>query len=213
MLPCVQSVIIGGVQLPEKYPYPDPVIVLGPARSGTSAVARVLHEKVGVSMGTEFKPYDPVAPDGHYEEKEINDINREVYAMHIPYSEWWNRLYYYTQKMRKLEIPWGFKDPKLSLPFILGMVLCFYDDALFVRCSRTKEQTIESNMRCFSQTEHEAESLYLQNNRSLDCLLWHRRVIFMEMSDRRTDDEIKDRLEYQATKLNQPLNGGVKWSQ
>ena len=60
--------------LPASLPAPSQdkpfIIVTGAGRSGTSAVARVLHES-GVSMGTEFAKQSDANPDGFYEDMGI----------------------------------------------------------------------------------------------------------------------------------------------
>jgi hypothetical protein len=56
-----------------------PIIVTGPGRSGTSAVARVLH-KSGLRMGTEFAPANEYNPVGYYEDVPARDLNERVMA-------------------------------------------------------------------------------------------------------------------------------------
>lgn len=53
------------------------VIVTGAGRSGTSAVARVLHES-GVRMGAEFHPPSDFNPVGFYEETGVRLINEQM---------------------------------------------------------------------------------------------------------------------------------------
>ena len=53
------------------------IIVTGAGRSGTSAVARVLHES-GVSMGGSFSPSDDDNATGYYEERAVNLMNWQM---------------------------------------------------------------------------------------------------------------------------------------
>ena len=53
------------------------VIVTGPGRSGTSAVARVLHES-GVRMGSEFDPPSEFNLEGFYEEIGVRWLNEQI---------------------------------------------------------------------------------------------------------------------------------------
>jgi len=170
--------------------YINPIIVLGPPRSGTSAVARVLHEKMGVSMGLKFKPDDPVTPEGHYEAEEINNINAAFHDCRITWHEWWERLLAYTLEMHKLEQPWGFKDPKCSVPDVLGYLICFYPDPIFIRCVRKREQVIKSLLTNFDMPQADAENIYNFNTQSLDRILPGKKFIELDMSERRTDEEI-----------------------
>lgn len=61
------------------------VIVTGYGRSGTSAVARVLHES-GVGMGSDFGPADEHNPTGYYEERTVYFANQQIRAG--PPSRW-----------------------------------------------------------------------------------------------------------------------------
>jgi hypothetical protein len=56
-----------------------PIIVTGTGRSGTSAVARVLHES-GVSMGQHFAGPSPQNATGYYEELSVAALNDKIYA-------------------------------------------------------------------------------------------------------------------------------------
>ena len=64
---------------------PDPsrdrpfIIVTGTGRSGTSAVARVLHES-GVRMGSEFDPPSEFNAEGFYEEVGLRVMNEQILA-------------------------------------------------------------------------------------------------------------------------------------
>jgi hypothetical protein len=55
------------------------VIVTGAGRSGTSAVARVLHES-GVSMGDELGQASEINPDGFYEDMGVWWLHERLYA-------------------------------------------------------------------------------------------------------------------------------------
>ena len=46
----------------------DSYLVVGTGRSGTSTVARVMHEKLGISMGNEFVPSNEFNEKGYYED-------------------------------------------------------------------------------------------------------------------------------------------------
>ncbi len=55
------------------------IIVTGAGRSGTSAVARVLHES-GVLMGSDFDAPSDVNPEGFYEETAVWTLNQRLLA-------------------------------------------------------------------------------------------------------------------------------------
>lgn len=55
------------------------IIVTGAGRSGTSAVARTLHES-GLSMGQDFGPPSEFNPVGFYEELAVRELNDRIMA-------------------------------------------------------------------------------------------------------------------------------------
>ena len=63
------------------------VIVTGYGRSGTSAVARVLHES-GVRMGNDFGPPDEHNPTGYYQDQAIYLANQQILAGHESSWRW-----------------------------------------------------------------------------------------------------------------------------
>jgi len=109
------------------------IIVLGLPRSGTSMVSGVLHH-LGVFMGKEdkFTPPDEWNPLGYFENLEITGLlvrasrtattrelmeaaaSRGVFPVHADISHELER------RIRAIEASheiWGFKDPRLLLPF------------------------------------------------------------------------------------------------
>ncbi|MCP4597057.1 hypothetical protein [Neptuniibacter sp.] len=160
-------------------------------------------------MGNDFKPYDPITPDGHYEEKVISDIHQQFTYGELVYTGWHNALSDYTRKRLEEGAPWGFKQPNNSLPHILGALICFYPDPIWVRCSRSKKQTIKSLVeKCGLPDTVAAEGVYYINNQGPEVLLKGRKVVFMEMSERRTDEEIQGRLESALRRLGYDLERG-----
>ena len=86
------------------------VIVLGCYRSGTSAVAGVLH-RLGVSMGKEFDKPSIANPTGYYEDLEF----KRLYAQLAEGKEVEGSLDVLA-RMRDTEYPiWGVKDPQLCI--------------------------------------------------------------------------------------------------
>jgi len=87
----------------------DPIIVVGPGRCGTSAVAGILHY-LGVFMGEGFVLADENNPYGHWEDKEFHDLNDALSTRRISSSQWNYWVGQLIQKRRALQIPWGWKD-------------------------------------------------------------------------------------------------------
>ena len=100
------------------------IIVTGPGRSGTSAVARVLHES-GVRMGRDLAPPTEHNPAGFYEELPVCDLNDEIMAdLGVGRLEHWpSRAAVlaaaapYASRMDELAATAvdGWKDPRFSL--------------------------------------------------------------------------------------------------
>lgn len=102
---------------------PNTYVVLGAPHSGTSFLAKALHDQ-GVDMGTE--------PSGHYENQDLVGLNSELLE-----GDWANppsreeilkkdktKILEFIQEYR--DVMWGFKDPRTSLtaelflPFLDG---------------------------------------------------------------------------------------------
>jgi hypothetical protein len=177
--------------------YKVPVIVIGCARTGTSAVARVLHENMNVSMGIEFKPYDWRTPEGHYEDKYIKLYNAKFLDGRIALPELMDFYREYSTTRITLNNLWGFKDPKVSHPALLGYLIGFYGyfgTPFFIRCNRSKQLVIKSAIRCFGITESNAIESYDVINKSMDTLLEGRKHLAIDMTERLSDKEIEKRI-------------------
>jgi len=96
------------------------IIVAGIHRSGSSAVAGVLH-RLGVHMGGPFLKTEPDNPRGYYEDDALVAINRHIVQWRDPSSYKFlpkdNRRYLHYVLRRKRDL-WGVKDPRLC--FTLG---------------------------------------------------------------------------------------------
>jgi hypothetical protein len=113
------------------------VIVLGCYRSGTSAVAGVLHH-LGVMMGKEFDPPAHTNPTGFFEDldfKRICDklmLGKEVEGQLAV-----------VVKLREAEYPlWGVKDPQLCL--LLPKLVPLLKDHRIISTLRPKEDICKS---------------------------------------------------------------------
>ena len=174
-----------------------PVIVCGIARSGTSAVARVLHENMGINMAQEFKPPDWRCPDGHYECAWIKSINDSFLAGNVSFPQWQENFVNYIKMRMSYQEPWGFKDPKVAFPLILGWLMGTFpaeSGVKFVRPYRDLELVIKSNMRCWGMTESLSRSSATEFNRAVNNVLGRVDHIRIDMTERLSDEEIKQQL-------------------
>lgn len=104
------------------------ICVMGCYRSGTSAVAGILHH-LGVHMGSNFQEPNEGNPKGYFEDPEFIDINRKIYDANKNYKTSRNLLNSDYKKYIKIKASfhalcydrcsnwnnWGFKDPRFCL--------------------------------------------------------------------------------------------------
>lgn len=108
----------------------SPVVILGMHRSGTSAVANILHT-IGISMGQTFIDSDQFNPNGYYEDDEFVWLNKGILensggTWYTPPSisdiqeggqKFEDAILKVVKKKRKLSPnrQWGWKDPRNCL--------------------------------------------------------------------------------------------------
>lgn len=159
------------------------ILVVGPGRCGSSAVARVLHERMGVSMGKVFPVGDEYNPEGYYEDSEFKFHNQAFLDGRMRFPEFWERIGHLIRQRRE---PWGLKDPRLCylLPFYLSLI----PDAKIIRCRRPLADIQASMKRCYGWEGEEA----VRRERALDLV--NHPMLEIEMSEPRTDEWIEEKL-------------------
>lgn len=100
-----------------------PVLVVAPGRSGTSTVARLLHEVFHIKMGTHFHPPDEHNRKGYYEDLDFRKLDESLANPKPPHqliaAPFWEVLTRQSLEAKAAEdVPWGYKEPRLS--FFLG---------------------------------------------------------------------------------------------
>jgi len=139
------------------------VVVMGMHRSGTSAVANVLHH-LGVSMGDRLLPANRWNPHGHYEDVDFFELNVEM--LHLAGGDWAHppaeeaireagrwllpemiQLVRWKERARRT---WGWKDPRMALTIrvwweALGQAMI--QDVRVVRVVREHVAVVESLAR------------------------------------------------------------------
>ncbi len=83
------------------------ILVLGTGRSGTSTVARLLHNELGVSMGQRFRDPDSANPKGYYEDLDFLEVNVDLTLDHD------SRVKRISELFAEREEPWGLKEPRI----------------------------------------------------------------------------------------------------
>lgn len=131
-------------------------LVLGTGRCGTSTVARILHEKIGVYMGDEFR-------DGHYEDLAFKDINDSLLDGRVGFPDWYDRICELIKKRNKEHKIWGFKDPRATI--LSGIHLSIIGSIRIIVCNRNEQDTIKS-MVANTNWDHElAQFVYRERKR------------------------------------------------
>lgn len=113
------------------------ILVLGPGGSGTSSVARVLHERLGVSMGKKFTDAE------HYEDAFFVWQNLALLEGKTSLAKWQRDVNVYVRV--ECEEPWGFKCSRsyATVPLFKAM----FPNARTIRTKRPMEKVIASFVR------------------------------------------------------------------
>ena len=127
-----------------------PVIVVGPARSATSTVARILHTQCGVCMGHELRPPSEHNPDGYYEDMPIQRLHIALGRGRLSLEHYGKRILALADDRAKCGA-WGFKDPTACL--VINHVVMLFPQATYIRCVRPYEDVLASQLRIYNATK------------------------------------------------------------
>ena len=144
------------------------ILVVGTGRSGTSAVAGMLH-KLNVWMGAVFQPANHNNPHGTYEDAEFRSLDLMVAFDHVFCDECAARAYGRLVAKRDGHPLWGVKDPDLTRTY--HHLLPHLDDVRVVVCEREREATLTSFTRAYHKSRDEAERWYADKTQCLDAMM------------------------------------------
>jgi hypothetical protein len=165
------------------------IYVLGTGRSGTSTVARILHEN-GFCMGSRFRGADDQNLNGYYEDRDFVELNDDRMSGSITYPEFLKGLY---NRFAIRDIVSGLKDPRIC-HFINEYRLLhkreFGEWPRLVRCVRPREAVVTSMIRCYGWPKVDAEMWHDTRSRQLDAVAQHEKMFVIDFTERKTDDEI-----------------------
>lgn len=164
----------------------DPYIVIGTGRSGSSTVAGILHNKMGIFMGEEFRKPDKKNPNGFWEDVEFASPNWKFLNGKINYPKWIDKIFEVIATRKNSGIPWGFKDPDAT--HFLGLYLSFFKNPRIIRCKRKEELVIESLMRCFGHTKEKAGEIWEMKEMILNNILFDKDYLEIYFNERKTYD-------------------------
>jgi hypothetical protein len=141
------------------------IIVTGVGRSGTSAVAGVLHHS-GISMGRELYEASEFNPTGYYEEAPVCQLNDRILAATAGAEHWscasrqevLAAAEPFAEEMRTLaaEAEGGWKDPRFSWT-LEAWLPHLRERPRIVVCLRSPAAVVASTMRRYGQTEAKVE--------------------------------------------------------
>lgn len=157
-------------------------IITGVGRTGTSTVARILHEHYRIPLGCDG------SRDGFHEDPEFVKLNEKVILGHISYSYFLAELEELVKQRDKNHIRWGFKDPKMS--YLLGTYLSIIKEPTIIRCNRDEKLVVDSLMRNYGWDKERARRVYIDRTIRLDNILDDRNHMVIDFSTHRTDSEI-----------------------
>lgn len=179
------------------------IIVAGSGRSGTSAVARMLHES-GIVVGRELIPPDEGNAEGYYEERGVVQLNDEI-VQTAGLGTWFSAASRelilecaqpLADRMRALaaEATPAWKDPRFS--YTLEAWLAFFDaPPAVIVCLRNPSEVIASAMRYYGMAGDEgwraiAHVWRSENERLLEIIDAHGlRATCVEFADVIADPE------------------------
>jgi len=161
------------------------ILVVGPGKSGTSAAARILHTRCGVSMGKRFR-------NGYYEDLDFKETDDRLFDGKISFGEWLDE----TEKMigdrKLLPYAWGYKSPRSTI--LMGIYLSLLIIPRIVYCIRDPSIIIESMMKDYGWIRNNAENIAKGRMLALNNILRGKDILLIDFTEKLEDEEIERRL-------------------
>jgi hypothetical protein len=169
--------------------------VTGPGRCGSSTVARILHEDIGICMGHYLRTGDEQNPDGYYEDYLAHSMLELVLA-HQKITPWHvNEFHKHVFKPHKRCKYWGFKS--LSIAAFSPGALKFYNPQVLIRTKRPLELVVKSWQKHFlyktgleKPLEH-FENIVTETEKHIDALEKEFPTITVNFETRLTDAQVE----------------------
>ena len=168
------------------------IIVLGIGRCGTSTIARLLHTKLNISMGTRFREPDASNPKGFYEDLDFRDLNHTVLNNQMGIDNFQKRIDNLVrnriigQSILEQSKLWGIKDPRIGH---LWQTYRKYP-ATYIVCTRRPQLIVKSLMANYNWSEVECKQLIATRLNGIRLLLEGRDALRIDFSHKRTDTEL-----------------------
>jgi hypothetical protein len=183
------------------------IFVIGAGRTGTTVVAKVLQERLGVDMGGPGFVREGT-PEGDYEEQNFKRIARDLWTGEITAAEW-------RAGAEKIAVgktdPWGVKYPGHCefLPLIMNT----FPQATWIWCQREIHDTWQSWLRYFQLEPEEAWARLNYRNWAIQVAMLKKRHVEINATERLDEGELETAL-VEAIELLAPgyLNGNLRRS-
>lgn len=160
--------------------------VLGPGRSGTSTVARILHTHFNIFMGEHFRQSDAHNTAGYFEDLEFKNPNELFINSGLPLAQW---IIIIEREIKKRNgKDWGIKDPRLC--YLLGFYMCYIENPIFIRCRRDPNQVADSMQKCYGWSRPDTIKMIFTRERYLTRLLAQKTFYEITFNRKKTDEEI-----------------------
>jgi len=168
------------------------VLVVGTGRSGTSTVARVLHNHLNINMGNRFRDPDISNSKGYWEDLDFKEANEYLLDQYISFAVWSDQVKKLIRERNNSYENWGFKDPRLC--YLLGLYMTFIKDPIIIRCKRDEESIIKSLMKNYKWSSKMATEEVQRRNHYLDNVLVNKNPFIINFSRYISDEELIERL-------------------
>ena len=164
------------------------VIVTGVGRTGTSAVARILHTTFEINMSQ--RP-DTVLFQGYYEDDDFHLLNRGLTRDGLPLIVWERGVGLLEEDRRGQR--WGFKDPRASE--CLGLYAQMWPDTLWIWCKRAWGPTLQSWVDHVGADEQLAIHEMRRRLKCLDNFFSEWPHLSIDMTRYQSDEDIVEQLD------------------
>lgn len=142
------------------------IIVLGPGRCGSSAVAGALCD-LGVYMCSHVEK-DDANPDGYYEDTQFKDLHKKCMSGKISLYKWYKWAKYLIEDRSFKHEMWGFKDPRTC--YFIQHYLTMIEEPILIRVKRVREDIVGSMQRCYGWTYRDAYKTMIERENLIEPL-------------------------------------------
>lgn len=159
------------------------ILVLGVGRSGSSTVARLLHTKVGVSMGTRFRDPDEANPLGYYEDLDFLEVNTDA-TLHGD-----TRVSRINDLMSAKRGLWGLKEPRIPHYWRIYREHIARDTKIII-AERATHLILNSLRQHYGWGEGDSLNLIVERRNGISQLVQGFDSLQLDFTERRSDSEI-----------------------